>query len=64
MVVKVMTNTGIVGKEMENYYPITDMSYSTFYMGRNTGQNKNIILSTDVPTKTNFNIKEVTDMGN
>lgn len=40
------------------------MSYSTYSMGRNTGQNKNSTLSTGILTKTNFNIKEGTDMGN
>lgn len=64
MVIKEITDTGIVGKKIESCYPIMDMSYSAFYVGRNTGQNKNIILNTDILTKKKFNIREVTDMGN
>lgn len=51
---KVMANTDILWKEMENYYHHTT----------NMWVNKNITLSTDIPTETNFNIEEVTDKGN
>lgn len=54
MVMKVMANTDVLWKEMENHYHHTT----------NMWVNKNITLSTDIPTETNFNIEEVTDKGN
>lgn len=58
MVTKVVTNTRIVWKEMENYY------HHTTNVWWNIGQNKNITLSTDISAKANFNIEEVTGKGN